>query len=145
MVPVALLTAAGVQVLCQLYKVGYYSVRHRKLEPHYLVSAGGMPSAHSAFVTALTVAVGMRAGPATEVFSVAFVFATIVVYDSLRLRRTVQQQSQLLNRLVRRYHPEETGDLSEMVGHTPAEVIAGVLAGGVLSGLVTWLLMQAGA
>lgn len=145
MVPLALLTAAGVQVLCQLYKVVYYSARHRKLELHYLISAGGMPSAHSAFVTALTVAVGMRAGPASEVFSVSFVFATIVVYDSLRLRRTVQRQSELLNRLVRRYHPEEEANLSEMVGHTPAEVLAGVILGGVLSGLVTWLLMQAGA
>lgn len=141
MVPVALLTAAGVQALCQLYKVVYYSLRHRKLQLHYFISAGGMPSAHSAFVTALTVAVGIRAGFSSEVFSVAFVFATIVIYDSLRLRRTVQQQSELLNRLVRRYHPEEQGNLSEMVGHTPPEVLAGVLLGGALSGVVTWLLV----
>jgi hypothetical protein len=144
MVPVALLTAAGVQLLCQFYKVVYYSIRHRKLELHYFISAGGMPSAHSAFVTALTVAVGIRAGFGSEVFSVAFVFATIVIYDSLRLRRTVQRQSELLNSLVRRYHPEERGNLSEMVGHTPVEVIAGVLSGGALAALVTVLLAQVG-
>jgi acid phosphatase family membrane protein YuiD len=135
----SLITALAVQVTCQLFKVAFYSVRERRLRPGYLFSAGGMPSAHSAFVTALSVSVGLRSGWASEVFGVALVFSVIVVYDSIRLRGAVQRHSRVLNRLLAHFPEEASERVSEMVGHTPAEVAAGVAAGGLLSVLAAVL------
>ncbi len=136
----SLLTAAAVQVACQLFKVVLYSLRDGRLRPGYLFSAGGMPSAHSAFVTALSVSIGLHDGWTSEVFSVSLVFSVIVIYDSIRLRGAVQAHSRLLNRLLARFPGEEAERVPEMVGHTPGEVAAGVLAGGLLSALAYLLL-----
>jgi len=144
LVSLSLVTAVAVQLLCQLFKVAYYSVREGGLRPHYFVSAGGIPSAHSAFVTALFVAVGMRSGPGSDVFAVAFVFGMIVIYDAYRLRGEVEKHARLLNRLVLRYHPQEPAELSEMVGHTVPEIVAGIATGAIFSIGVTLVLRSAG-
>ena len=47
----SLIVAVSVQLLCQLYKVAYYSIKNSRWEGFRFFSAGGMPSAHSAFVT----------------------------------------------------------------------------------------------
>jgi acid phosphatase family membrane protein YuiD len=135
--PQVLLTAVGVQVFCQLFKLAYYSVRDRRFNPGYLVTAGGIPSAHSAFVTALTVAIGLRNGFASDTFALAFVFSAIVIYDAFRLRGHVQRHAEVINQLVLQPAGEEP--VSEMVGHSPAEIVAGVLLGGGVSAAVTVL------
>jgi hypothetical protein len=143
MIPVALLTAVGVQVLCQLFKVVAYSVRDGAFNFRYFVSAGGMPSAHAAFVTALVVAVGMRAGIQSEVFAVAFVFGTIVTYDAFRLRGEVERHAKRLNALARREGAESAEHrerLNEMIGHSLAEIVVGIFVGGGLSLLFSLLL-----
>ncbi len=137
----SLLTAVVTQVLCQLFKVIWYSAREGRLRPGYLVSAGGMPSAHSAFVTALTVSLGLRHGLDSDLFGLSVVFSLIVIYDSIRLRGTVQLHSRLLRGLLQRSPGPEPVEVPLMVGHTLPEVLAGVLAGGVFSGLV-WLVFR---
>ena len=140
LLPAALIIAALVQVSCQIFKVVYYSIKDRKLEPGYLTATGGIPSSHSAFVTALSVTVGIRNGFASDIFAVAAVFSIIVMYDAVRLRGIVQRQSKLLNRLTSRYHPQEHEELREMVGHTPGEIVTGVLIGGTVSAvLALWV------
>lgn len=131
--PAALVIAALVQVSCQLFKVVYYSLKDRKIELGYVTATGGIPSSHSAFVTALSVTVGIRNGFTSDIFAVSAVFSIIVMYDAVRLRGIVQRQSKLLNRLTSRYHPEEHENLREMIGHTPVEIVTGVLVGGLVS------------
>jgi len=128
--PVVFAVAFAVQILCQLYKVFYYSAKDRHFSFKYFFSPGGMPSAHTAFVVSLTVAVGMRSGFASDIFAVSSVFSAIVIYDAFRLRGTVQQQSVLLNRLREKIEPGAP-PLSEMVGHTLPEIVAGFIVGGV--------------
>lgn len=136
--PRALVTAVAVQVLCQLFKVAYYSIRDRKFSPSYLVTAGGIPSAHAAFVTALSVAIGIRNGFDSDLFAVAFVFSAIVIYDAYRLRGHVQRHAQTMNRLVVR--PAGEQPLSEMVGHSVVEIVVGMALGGGIATAVTLLL-----
>lgn len=136
--PRALATAVGVQLLCQLFKFVFYSIRDGKLTPAYLVTAGGIPSAHAAFVTALTVAVGIRSGFASDVFAVAFVFGSIVIYDAYRLRGHVEAHARELNRHVLR--PAGAEPVSEMVGHSLVEIAVGMLFGGIASLGLTLLL-----
>lgn len=141
--PVSLAVAVAVQLACQAFKVVLYSIRDGRLGLRYLFTAGGMPSAHSAFVSALTVSVGIADGFGSELFAASCVFSLIVIYDSFRLRGAVEKQARALNALLA-LHPEvKAGKLTEMVGHTPAEIAAGIAAGGGLAALARLLLRQA--
>ncbi|MFW6214209.1 MAG: divergent PAP2 family protein [Spirochaetota bacterium] len=137
--PGVLATAAVVQVSCQMFKFLLYSARDGSFEFKYLVTAGGIPSAHSAFVTALTVAVAIRNGVGSDLFAVSFVFSAIVVYDAYRLRGHVQRHAEVINEEIIR--PKGGREMSEMVGHSLVEIVTGVLYGGLLSAVVTLLLM----
>ncbi len=134
--PIILASAVVVQVACQAFKVVLYSIRDRRLDLSYFVSAGGMPSAHSAFVTALSVSVGLWDGFGSDLFAVSCVFSLIIVYDAFRLRGTVQHHARVLKKLAA-LHPEvEAGELTEMVGHSLAEIAAGIIVGGGFAVLV---------
>ena len=143
-VSISLATAVIVQVACQLFKVALYSIRERRLNLSYFVSAGGMPSAHSAFVTALTVSVGLRGGFASELFAVSCVFSTIIIYDAFRLRGAVEQHARLLAELLAERSDPRAAKLTRMVGHTPGEIVAGIAFGGGFAALVSLLLRRAG-
>ena len=144
MISRALLVAVGVQLACQTYKVLATSVRTRSVAWRAFFSAGGMPSAHSAFVSALVTMVGRHSGPASDVFGIAAVLATIVIYDSLRLRGVVQANRVAVRRLQELLPEERRFDLAAEIGHSPQEVVAGILAGVGLA-MVTDLLLWPGA
>lgn len=141
----SLLIAVTVQLLCQLVKAVGYSIRDRRPRPSYLVSAGGMPSAHSAFVTALTVSLALRHGTGSDLFGLSAVFSLIVIYDSFRLRGSVQLHARLLRDLLLRSPGDRPVEVPQMVGHTLPEVLAGILAGGGLAALAHLLLRGARA
>jgi acid phosphatase family membrane protein YuiD len=134
--PIILASAVVVQVACQAFKVVLYSIRDRKLSLSYFVSAGGMPSAHSAFVTALSVSVGLWNGFGSDLFAVSCVFSLIIVYDAFRLRGTVQHHARVLKKLASLHPQVGAEELTEMVGHTLGEIAAGILVGGGFAVLV---------
>jgi acid phosphatase family membrane protein YuiD len=139
----AFLVAVSVQLACQLFKFIIYSIRDRKISPKYLVTTGGMPSAHSAFVTSLTVYIALEFGTGGPWFSVSLVFAIIVMYDALRLRGYVQNHAVALNRL-RKFLPAEQQEQlevhSEMVGHSLSEILSGLSVGAGWAWLMAALL-----
>ena len=53
----------------------------RKLQSLYI--SGGMPSAHSATVTALVSVIGLKNGIDSGLFGLGFVFASVVMYDAM--------------------------------------------------------------
>lgn len=142
MISPALVITVAIQLACQAFKVVYYSIRHRRLEAARFFSTGGMPSAHSAFVTALTLSVGLIEGWGSGAFTVAVVLATIVVFDAMRLRQTVDRHSRLLRELVSLLPEERRKFDPAVVGHSVGEVVAGVVTGAVLA-LVAYLLFVA--
>ncbi len=95
--------------------------------------SGGMPSSHSAFVTSLLMVVARRAGPDSVSFAIAFVFACIVWYDAMSVRREVGLQAEMLNRL------QNWTKFSERVGHSFRQVIAGIAFGAVVTQIGIWL------
>ena len=137
----SLIVSVAVQVLCQVYKVVYYSLRTRRLALSWLVSAGGMPSAHSAFVSTLAVSVGLWAGFATDLFAVACVFSIIIIYDSLRLRGAVQHHARILFQLVSRHPDVDAGTINLSLGHSVPEILAGIVVGGV-GALFAWAVIR---
>ena len=101
-----------------------------------LIGTGGMPSAHSASVTALAVAVGLSSGWGSPVFGLAAFFALITMYDATGIRRAAGRQARILNQLVfelREHHKLDIERLAELLGHTPLEVLVGALYGAVLA------------
>jgi uncharacterized protein len=139
---VSLAGAVAVQIACQLFKVILYSLREKRLALSYFISAGGMPSAHSAFVTALTVSVGMGSGFSSDIFAVSCVFSVIIIYDAWRLRGAVEHHARILTRLVTR-HPDLASEvINTRIGHTPAELVAGMAVGGVFAALVQLAIRQ---
>ena len=120
--------------IAQLVKLFVALVEEKRLDLHYLISSGGMPSAHSATVAALATIVGLTDGFGSVTFGLATVLAIVVMYDAAGVRQSVSKQSVVLNRIVRelqRRRPliELESDLRELVGHTPFQVIVGALLG----------------
>ena len=131
-IPVSILVALAVQQFCQLIKFFIYSIRDRRVSFHYMVSSGGMPSAHSAFVTALCVSIGVRSGIGSETFAVAAVLAFIVIHDAFRVRGALQSVIRIIKaEYTEKSHP--AGALPETVGHNKAEIIAGIVIAAVIT------------
>ncbi|MFC2025255.1 divergent PAP2 family protein [Chloroflexota bacterium] len=124
--------------IAQLLKVVVILIRKKQLDLRYLVISGGMPSSHSAFVSALATSVALIQGLGSVAFGISAIFALVVIYDAAGVRRSVGQQSVVLNRIIRelglRRPLTELGrDLREFVGHTQFQVIMGVLLGIVIA------------
>jgi len=107
-----------------------------------LFQAGGMPSSHSAMVSATALSAGLVVGFDSAVFAVATVLAMIVIYDATGVRREAGRQAVLINSMIEelskgKFPPQEK--LKEMLGHTPGEAILGTILG-LTIGLVIGLL-----
>ena len=139
---ISLAGAVAVQVACQLFKVVLYSLRERRLALSYFLSAGGMPSSHSAFVTALTVSVGMGSGFSSDLFAVSCVFSVIIIYDAWRLRGAVEHHARILTNLVARDPDLAAGAINVRIGHSPAQLAAGMAVGGAFAALVQLAIRQ---
>jgi uncharacterized protein len=117
--------------------------RTRRVDFHYLTSLGGMPSAHSAMVSALTTSVGLREGFGSTIFVVALAFSIVIMFDASTVRRAAGLQATLLNQIVevvRKEHHLPREKLREILGHTRVEVFAGLLVGVVVGIVVTLLI-----
>ena len=117
--------AQATKMLC-----GFY--RTRRLDLHYMVSTGGMPSAHSATVSSLATAVGVTEGFGSSLFVVAMALAFIVMFDASTVRRAAGMQASLLNEIVAelfKEHRLSQRKLKELLGHTRLEVFMGGVVG----------------
>jgi len=126
-------------LLAQTLKLLIYVYRDRRIDLRHLVSSGGMPSSHSALVTALATATAITAGPRSTAFAIAVLFAAVVMYDAAGVRQAVSIQARILNRMLDEIFVEQRFNekrLRELIGHSPVEV----LVGGSLGVLVAWLL-----
>ena len=118
--------------VAQVSKTTIELFRHRKLNFSRLVSAGGMPSSHSALVTGLATATGRVAGVNSPAFAIAVVLASIVMYDAAGVRRAVSIQARILNQMLDEMYqgsPMAEKRLRELIGHTPIQVLVGALLG----------------
>lgn len=121
----------------QVVKTLLVLIFQKKFQPERLFGAGGMPSAHSATVTALTIASARFCGLSSTEFAFAFVLSAVVIYDAMGVRRAAGEHAKAINKIVRinnsdpyeENNIEDVEELKEMLGHTPIEVLGGVLLG----------------
>ncbi|MBU0727086.1 divergent PAP2 family protein [Patescibacteria group bacterium] len=91
------------------------------------LNPGGMPSGHSAFVSALVVTVAYRDGIGSTLFMISAVIALVVMYDAINLRYEAGKHAKEINKL----NPK--AKLEEMLGHNHWEVVAGATFGAVVA------------
>ncbi len=106
-----------------------------------LVGSGGMPSSHSATVCALSTSTAFQYGFGSFEFAIATVFAIIVMYDAIGVRRETGVQAVLLNKMIDVFSnmegfPTTEAKLKELVGHTPIQVAAGAILGVIVAFLM---------
>lgn len=129
------LTAATGWLLAQLLKTIIHFMLMKEFSAERLVGDGGMPSSHSATVSALATSVALECGMGSVEFAIAAMFAIVVMHDAMGVRRETGIQAKLLNDIMRIF--EEMGrneistyeKLKEFVGHTPLQVVMGSLLG----------------
>ena len=126
-------------LIASLFKIIIGLIREKRVDFRRIYGSGGMPSSHSATVTALATAVAKTDGLYSTSFAIAFMFAFIVMYDALGVRRAAGEQARILNQMVNNMSQQRPvylkKKLKELIGHTPLEVIVGGLLG-VLIGLI---------
>ncbi len=130
--------------LAQGGKVPLAYLRTREWDWGLIINPGGMPSSHSALVSAAAFAAGLCQGFDSPLFGVAVAFAAIVVYDATGIRRQAGEHAALINNLVRDMqagHWPKGEALREVLGHTPWEAFWGVLLG-VGAALLLWKFWQ---
>ncbi|OAY34369.1 uncharacterized membrane protein YuiD isoform X1 [Manihot esculenta] len=128
-----LIVAVVAFVIAQSSKLFIYWYKERRWDFKELVGSGGMPSSHSATVTALAMAIGFQEGFGGSLFATALVVACIVMYDATGVRLHAGRQAEVLNQILYGLpaeHPlAESRPLRELLGHTPPQVIAGGVLG----------------
>lgn len=125
-------TALAAWTFAQAVKMAGRYATTRRLDFRVFVSTGGLPSAHTAMVCALTTQVGLLEGFHSPLFAVSLAFASIVMFDAQSVRRAAGQQARLLNQIVEelfRDHHLSQQKLHELLGHTRTEVFAGIVTG----------------
>lgn len=119
------LVAQNIKMVCSLLET-------KRLDFSYMVSTGGMPSAHSAMAAALATSLGLCTGFDSAIFALGFAFSIVVMFDAQSVRKAAGEQAKLLNQIVdellREHHLSEQ-KLKELLGHTRMEVFMGMLTG----------------
>lgn len=117
--------------LAQTMKVIIYVIVRHKFDFRLFVGTGGMPSSHTAAVTAGTTTIGMATSWTSPIFMVSLLYCIVVISDAIGVRRAAGKQAKVLNKIVDELEHSEfkTERLKEFLGHTPFEAFVGVIIG----------------
>jgi uncharacterized protein len=136
-------TALLATLVAQIFKVLLVVITERRWAFERMLETGGMPSSHSAAVSALSTSLGIGYGWDSPYFAISAVFGFIVMYDATGIRRAAGMQAELINELVNELsHLFDKGfkpnTLKTLLGHTYPQVLVGALIG-VLVGVLRTL------
>lgn len=140
-----LLTSLSSWFVAQVLKTIIHAIETKKLDFERLIGDGGMPSGHSATVTSLSAFCGLSFGFGSFQFAVTAILAIIVCHDAMGVRLETGRQAEVINELTKTIEllssKEWTQEkLKEFVGHTPIQVLAGILLG-IVNALVMYFVV----
>ena len=144
----------------QLIKTILTWLQYRELRMERMFGAGGMPSSHSALVCSMTLAMAKLVGFDSPLFGLTFAFAMVVMYDAMGVRRAAGEQAKILNKIIfsrvfdqlneeieqgfpyqeveeRPEGGDHQKELKEYLGHTPMEVLGGMLLGVLIASVMS--------
>ncbi|KAG6544458.1 hypothetical protein Mapa_014096 [Marchantia paleacea] len=91
-------TIAG--ILGQLVKPVTSAASGKGFNMKLIIKPGGMPSTHSAVVTAAATAMGLERGFSDSLFGFSVIVAALFMYDAQGVRRSVGKQAEVINTIV---------------------------------------------
>lgn len=128
----------------QTIKVPIEYLRSHRWSWAPLFTVGGMPSSHSALIVGAANAAGLYYGYDSPVFALGIALTMIVTYDAAGVRRQAGMHAERINFLFDELlngHIWDEDELREVLGHTPLEVLAGLIWGLVIT-IVVWRLWR---
>jgi len=137
-------------LVAQLVKIPIHFIATKEIDWGLFTSTGGMPSSHSAAVSALTTAIAFESGLSSPLFAISAIFSVVVMFDATGIRYQAGQQAIVINQMRKDFQtfivkaktlPEKNGEekieeLKTLLGHRPIEVFFGCLTGIILSILI---------
>jgi acid phosphatase family membrane protein YuiD len=138
-------------LIVQLIKTLTASIEQKKLHLVSFFETGGMPSSHSALVTALTFSLLLYQG-VSPLFVICLVFSAIVIRDSLGVRKSVGDHSMTLNQIIsivnkqwkerknKRIQKTKINLVSVIKGHTLLQVTIGILLGLIIPLIIYYII-----
>ena len=131
-----LMTTLLAWITAQLFKVTMGVIKNKRFDFRWFVGSGGMPSSHAAGAAALASSIGLEMGFDSIYFALAVAFAIVVMFDAQGVRRATGKQAQVLNKVMDDIYWQgriQEDRLRELIGHTPFEVIVGMLLGIIIA------------
>ena len=134
-------------------------LKDSKTSVSIVTTTGGMPSSHSAGVTALITALILEYGYSSGYVAIATTFGVIVMFDSMGVRRQSGEQGLVLVQMIKEirnlsnqqndgYVKEPIHDtkmiLKKYLGHKPLEVFVGLLTGVAVTFVVNMIYVRLG-
>lgn len=136
LIPLSLLIVAQIlKLIIESYR-GQFSWNH-------LLSNGGMPSSHIAMLSSITTLIALVNGFNNPLFALAAALTIVVAWDAVHTRYQIGYQGKIINRLIKELPDQKEFQyplLTERVGHTPLEVLAGFVLGVVLTPILLYLI-----
>jgi len=120
-------------LLAQFLKIIFNFFSTRELRFGAMFETGGMPSSHSALITAAASGIGLEIGFDNPLFALSVALSLIIMYDASGVRKSAGVQASEINKISKRIDPKSELKLKETLGHTKFEVIIG----GILGPLIT--------
>ena len=122
-----ILSIAITWIIVKMMKTWIIWRRGDRIDLKVLFYDGGMPSAHTALVASTATALYLERGAVSTVFVLSVILALIVMNDAMKVRKVTEEQSKVINRLTK--GKKDYPKLDEHVGHTPVEVLVGLILG----------------
>ncbi len=136
-------------LIAQFVKIPIHFIATREIDWGLFTSTGGMPSSHSAAVSALTTAIAYESGLSSPLFAISAIVSVVVMFDARGIRYQAGQQAVVINQMRKDFQsfivkaalPDKTNeekieDLKTLLGHRPIEVFFGCLTGIIISVLI---------
>lgn len=137
-----LITAIVAWFTSQVLKIFTHAIVFREWDIKRFLGDGGMPSSHTATVSALAIFAGLTYGFASFQFAIGTLFTMIVCRDAVGVRMETGKQSLIINELKKMIESKEIAEikLKKFVGHTPLQVLGGLIVGLVVALLMSWVI-----
>ena len=97
-----------------------------------LIGNGGFPSTHTTVMSSTVFLIGLSEGASSPLFGLGVAVLMITIIDALGIRRAVGKQAKAINRYMALQNTEESV-LRERQGHSPLEVLGGLVLGFLLA------------
>ena len=129
-----LISAASGWFLAQIFKIftGFFKEQDFSIKT-MLFGTGGMPSSHTATVSALCTSIAITEGFGSPLFAISAILTMVVMIDATGVRRETGKQSRALNQIIEELFSDSVSQFDkhfkELIGHTPLQVFFGCLTG----------------